>query len=180
MIIHPDTHLIDKAQYIPSPNFGERPSNIEIDLLVLHCISMPRGQYNGNGIIELFTNRLDPKAHPEYLPVAELAVSSHIVIRRDGLLLQFVPLHLCAWHAGKSNYRGRTQCNDFSIGIELEGVDDAPFEPAQYTCLAELVRTLIAFYPGLSKETITCHSDIAPGRKTDPGEFFERDFLERY
>ena len=178
--INPDTHRVTPAQYIPSPNADARPANTTLDLIVLHSISLPPGEYGGDGIQELFTNCLSPEAHPYYRTIAHLRVSTHIVIRRNGSLLQFVPFNRRAWHAGKSCYQGRDCCNDFSIGIELEGDENQPFPTVQYHQLAQLVRVLLATYPSLSEAAITCHSDIAPGRKTDPGIYFERDFLSKY
>lgn len=180
ILIHPDFQRIVSAEYIESPNADARPPTASIDLIVLHCISMPPGEYTGNGIIELFTNQLDPHAHPEYAKVADSPVSAHVLVRRDGHLIQFVPFDKRAWHAGESSYQGRTKCNDFSIGIELEGTVDTPFNAIQYQQLAQLVRALIDFYPDLNEKRIACHCDIAPTRKSDPGKFFDRDFLNHY
>lgn len=155
---------------LPSPNCDARPQGSAIELLVIHNISLPPGEFGGPGIVELFTNRLDPGAHPYYREIAGRRVSAHFLIRRDGELLQFVPCGLRAWHAGESNWRGRSRCNDFSIGIELEGTDDVPFEDAQYRRLAGLARALATAYPGIPS---VGHSDIAPGRKTDPGPCFD-------
>lgn len=158
------------ARRIPSPNFDRRPEGAQASLLLLHCISLPRGAYGGDAIERLFTNRLEPSAHPCFAELAGLRVSSHFLIRRDGALLQFVPLAARAWHAGASRWRGRERCNDFSIGVELEGVDDAPFGAAQYRRLATLVRALRARLP---LAAIAGHSDVAPARKTDPGTGFD-------
>ncbi len=162
--------VVEGARFIPSPNWDERPTDDPPSLLVIHNISLPPNEYGGNGIVELFTNRLDPAAHPYYASLQGLEVSSHFLIRRDGELIQFVPCGKRAWHAGVSNWCGRERCNDFSIGIELEGSDFEPFTDAQYTALAELTRTLRAAYP---IRDIVGHSDIAPGRKTDPGPLFD-------
>jgi N-acetyl-anhydromuramoyl-L-alanine amidase len=162
--------LIGGAQYLRSPNCDERPAGSVIDLLVIHNISLPPGQFGGPAIIDLFLNRLDPAAHPYYAAVAALRVSAHFLIRRHGELIQFVPCAKRAWHAGVSCWRGRERCNDFSIGVELEGSDDVPFERAQYEKLAALTRALMARYPIAD---IAGHSDIAPGRKTDPGPCFD-------
>lgn len=162
--------LLEGASYIASPNCDERPPGARIELLVIHSISLPPGEYGGSGIIELFTNRLDPAAHPYYATIAGLKVSAHFLVRRDGQTLQFVPCTLRAWHAGVSSWRGRGRCNDFSIGIELEGDDSGPFTDAQYARLAALTRELKARYP--IADTVG-HSDIAPGRKTDPGPGFD-------
>lgn len=162
--------VLDGVRFVASPNFDERPEGSAISLLVIHNISLPPNEYGGDGIIELFTNRLDPAAHPYYETLKDLRVSSHFLIRRDGELIQFVPCSKRAWHAGASSWCGRERCNDFSIGIELEGSDSEPFTDAQYAALAELTRTLQAVYP--IADTVG-HSDIAPGRKTDPGPHFD-------
>jgi N-acetyl-anhydromuramoyl-L-alanine amidase len=157
------------ASFIASPNFDERPDT-PISLIVLHNISLPPGKYGSNDVIALFTNCLDPNAHPYFTEINGLKVSSHFFIRRDGSLLQFVSCLKRAWHAGQSNWRGRERCNDFSVGIELEGSDDEAFEDAQYTKLNQLLELLLKQYP---IEAIVGHSDIAPGRKTDPGPYFD-------
>jgi N-acetyl-anhydromuramoyl-L-alanine amidase len=162
------------AAQVPSPNCDARPDDTAITLIVVHGISLPPGRFGGPGIIELFTNRLDPAAEPYYRRVAKLKVSSHFLVRRDGALTQFVPCRMRAWHAGASFWRGREACNDFSIGIELEGTDDSPYEDAQYAMLARLTRALAKRYPITEAAG---HSDIAPGRKTDPGSGFD---WERY
>jgi AmpD protein len=162
--------LVEGIRSIPSPNFDERPAGSAIDLLVIHHISLPPGEFGGPGIVELFTNRLDPAAHPYYATVAGTKVSAHFLIRRDGELLQFVPCGGRAWHAGESSWKGRARCNDFSIGVELEGAGDVPFTDAQYDQLAALTRAMKARYP---IRDIVGHSDVAPGRKTDPGPRFD-------
>lgn len=154
----------------PSPNFDARPDNEPPTLIVVHAISLPPEQFGGPGVEQLFTNALDPDAHPYYAAICHLRVSAHFFIRRDGTLLQYVSADDRAWHAGASCWRGRERCNDFSIGIELEGSDTQPFEAAQYERLSALVGTLCRHYP---IEDVVGHSDIAPGRKTDPGPFFE-------
>jgi N-acetyl-anhydromuramoyl-L-alanine amidase len=141
-----------------------------VDLLVVHNISLPPGVYGGDAIIDLFLNRLDPEAHPYFGPLRGLRVSAHFLVRRDGELIQFVACSRRAWHAGVSSFMGRARCNDFSIGVELEGSDEDPFEGVQYDVLAGLVRTLRGRYP---LTHLVGHSDIAPGRKTDPGPFFD-------
>lgn len=155
---------------MPSPNCDERPAGAGIELLVVHGISLPPGEFGGPGIVELFTNRLDPSYHPYYAQIASLKVSSHFVIRRDGALLQFVPCAKRAWHAGESSWRGRERCNDFSVGVELEGTDELPYEAAQYATLAKLTQALARRY-GI--QDAVGHSDVAPGRKTDPGPAFD-------
>lgn len=169
-----DTTASD-VHFIASPNFDDRPETGLLDLIVIHNISLPPEEFGGPWISELFCNTLDPDAHPYFAEIHQLEVSSHVLIRRDGESIQFVPFHKRAWHAGKSVYCGRERCNDFSIGIELEGSDTQPFEPEQYQKLSELVHTLIASYPTLSAKHITGHSDIAVGRKTDPGPYFDWD-----
>ena len=162
--------LFKGARDIASPNCDARPPGSTISLLVIHHISLPPGEFGGMGIVEFFTNRLDPAAHPYYATIAGTRVSAHFLIRRDGSLLQFVPCGLRAWHAGESRWKGRAQCNDFSIGIELEGTGETPFTAAQYRRLARLTRALQARYP---IRDIAGHSDIAPGRKSDPGPHFD-------
>ena len=168
--------LLAGARQIPSPNFDERTPGMPIELIVIHNISLPPGKFGGNGVVELFTNCLDPEQHPYYREIHQLRVSSHFFIRRDGGLIQFVPCLKRAWHAGISYWQGRERCNDFSIGIELEGDDYSPFEEAQYVTLAQLLDALRTAYPIVG---ITGHSDIAPGRKTDPGPFFDWDKVKR-
>jgi N-acetyl-anhydromuramoyl-L-alanine amidase len=158
------------ATQIASPNCDERPTAAGIDLLVIHAISLPPEQFGGPGVVELFTNRLDPAAHPYYAGIHQLRVSAHFFIRRDGSLIQFVPVQLRAWHAGVSNWQGRERCNDFSLGIELEGCDTLAFRVEQYERLARLLAELLHEFPAAE---ICGHSDIAPGRKTDPGPCFE-------
>jgi N-acetyl-anhydromuramoyl-L-alanine amidase len=162
--------VVRAAVQIPSPNFDARPADVSISLLVIHNISLPPGQFGGPWIVELFTNRLDPKAHPYFAPLEGLRVSSHFLIRREGALAQFVPCGLRAWHAGDSAWRARRNCNDFSIGVELEGTDDLPYEDIQYRTLARLTRALRRRYP---VRDIAGHQDIAPERKTDPGAAFD-------
>ncbi len=162
------------VRYVPSPNCDERPPLAGVSLLVLHGISMPPGILAGDGIERLFTNSLDLGVHPELGEYAKLRVSAHFLVRRDGALAQFVPVTLRAWHAGASSWRGRAGCNDFSVGVELEGADEVPYATAQYASLAALARALMRALP------ITCcaaHSDIAPGRKTDPGPAFDWAFF---
>ena len=156
-----------------SPNCDERPGSGEISLVVVHGISLPPGEYGGPWIDDFFTNRLAVDAHPYFAEIEGLRVSSHLLIRRDGELVQYVPFTRRAWHAGKSCYRSREACNDFSIGIELEGQDDTPYESAQYRALADAILALRAFYPAIGEQDIVGHADIAPGRKTDPGPAFD-------
>ena len=158
------------AGRVPSPNFDPRPEGMPVELLVLHNISLPPGEFGGPAIAALFTNTLDCAQHPYYEGLRGLRVSAHFLIRRDGALLQFVSCDARAWHAGVSRFAGRERCNDFSIGIELEGCDDQPFEDAQYAVLQSLTLALAAAYP---LRAVAGHSDIAPGRKTDPGPCFD-------
>jgi N-acetyl-anhydromuramoyl-L-alanine amidase len=161
---------VQGARRVSSPNCDERPPGSEISLVLLHSISLPPGEYGGDAIERLFTNRLDREAHPYFEKIHSSKVSSHFLVRRDGGLIQFVPVAMRAWHAGASSWRGRSCCNDFSIGIELEGTDDSVFEPAQYARLRELVHVLRLSLP---LRDIAAHSDVAPGRKTDPGAHFD-------
>jgi len=161
---------VDTARYLASPNCDERPPGEAVTLLVIHNISLPPGEFGGDGIVRLFTNALDYGAHPYFGSLAGLRVSAHFLIRRSGELLQFVPCAKRAWHAGASAWCGRSGCNDFSIGIELEGADDLPYTEPQYRALAELTRALQATYPIAD---VAGHNDIAPGRKTDPGPSFD-------
>ena len=177
MQINPATHLLKGADYIPSPNMDDRPEGADINLLVIHSISLPPGEYGGNYIAQLFTNSLQANAHPYFQQIHQLEVSAHVLIKRDGSLIQFVPFNKRAWHAGKSCYQGNECCNDFSIGIELEGTDTDPFESKQYESLVELVKSLCQQYPSITTQRIAGHSDIAPGRKTDPGSGFDWDKL---
>lgn len=162
--------LLDAARFIASPNFDERPAGADISLLVIHNISLPPNEFTGEGVIELFTNRIDPKAHPYYQSLRGLKVSAHFFIRRDGTMIQFVSCRDRAWHAGVSNWKGQDRCNDYSLGIELEGSDITPFTENQYSSLIALTQCLCNQYP---IQHIAGHSDIAPGRKTDPGPHFD-------
>lgn len=162
------------VKQVSSPNFDNRPDDAITDMIVIHNISLPPKQYGGNGIIELFTNKLDPEEHPYYATIHTAKVSSHFLIRRDGELMQFVACTKRAWHAGQSNWQGRERCNDFSIGIELEGCDFEAFEEVQYQTLNTLLTSLKQAYP---IQHIVGHSDIAPGRKTDPGSYFDWEKL---
>jgi len=173
MRVDPESGLLTGARQLTSPNCDERPAGREPELIVIHGISLPPGQYGGPWIDALFTNTLDPDVHPYFADIYQLKVSSHLLIRRDGEVVQYVPFHRRAWHAGVSSYEGRERCNDFSVGIELEGRDDEPYEAAQYTRLAEVIDALERAYPHLSRERMVGHSDIAPGRKTDPGPAFQ-------
>jgi AmpD protein len=169
-----DAGVMAGVAFIPSPNCDARPAGEPISLLVVHAISLPPGEFGGSGIQRLFTNCLDPAEHPYYAAIDGLRVSAHFLVRRDGSLIQFVPCAMRAWHAGASSWSGRERCNDFSIGVELEGCDEQPFEAAQYRRLAALIAALRRRYP---LRDIVGHSDIAPGRKTDPGPCFDWPLL---
>ena len=172
------TGLVQGARQCPSPNCDDRPGDAAPRLLVIHSISLPPGEFGGPGIEQLFTNQLDWDAHPYFDEIRGLEVSSHLLIRRDGELVQFVPLTRRAWHAGESSFRGRDCCNDYSIGIELEGKDDTAYTDEQYRVLTKVSHAILSAYPGISGREIAAHSDIAPQRKTDPGPAF--DWLRLY
>jgi N-acetyl-anhydromuramoyl-L-alanine amidase len=164
---------VESAKRVPSPNYNARPEGVCLSLIVIHNISLPPGQYGGSCIEQFFQNCLSPDEDPYFEEIAGLEVSSHFLIKRDGELVQFVSCDDRAWHAGASCYEGRDNCNDFSIGIELEGQDCEPYEAEQYEVLQSLTHALITSYPGLNTKNITGHCDIAPGRKTDPGPAFD-------
>ncbi len=171
--------LVAGARTAPSPNCDPRPGGLSPGLIVVHGISLPPGRFGGPWIERLFTNTLPPDQDPYFATIQHLRVSSHVLIARDGALTQYVPFDERAWHAGTSHWRGRDACNDFSIGVELEGADDVPYEDRQYEALADLVAALQRAYPSLADGWIAGHSDIAPGRKTDPGPAFDWQQLER-
>ena len=177
VMIDTGTGLIRQARQVASTNYDARPAGCHPDLIVVHAISLPPGEYGGPWIDRFFSNRLDPASHPYFAEIQQLRVSAHVLIRRDGEMVQYVPLGQRAWHAGESCHDERQACNDFSIGIELEGDDDTPFTDAQYTQLSALCVALRRLYPGIANERIVGHSDIAPGRKTDPGPLFDWDRL---
>lgn len=168
-----NTGRIAPARQLASPNFDARPPGTIIDVLVIHGISLPPGEFGTGAIEALFTNTLDFMAHPYFQEIRGLTVSSHLLIDREGELTQFVSFKDRAWHAGESFFRGRSRCNDFAIGIELEGTDTDPYADAQYAALAAVAGALAAAYPGISSRTIAGHADVSPGRKTDPGPAFE-------
>lgn len=177
--VDPVSGQVPAAVQADSPNQDARPAGSFPELVVIHGISLPPGVFGGDGVDRLFTNRLDPAAHPFYARIQGLRVSAHLFLRRDGALIQYVPLDRRAWHAGVSAWRGRSACNDFSVGIELEGCDDEPYSEAQYAALLPLCRGLMAAYPALSPERFVGHCDIAPERKTDPGPAFDWQRLWR-
>ncbi len=169
-----DSQSVNRLLFIPSPNFNERPPHTEINLLVIHSISLPPGVYTGTGVVDFFCNNLNIAEHPYYEQIKDLKVSAHLFIKRDGQIIQFVPFHYRAWHAGTSYFKGKEACNDFSIGIELEGSDFEPFTENQYASLILSTQAIIEAYPAISpQQNIVGHQDIAPGRKSDPGPFFD-------
>lgn len=176
--VNTDTGLLDPARLCLSPNRDARPAGVDPSLIVVHGISLPPGQFGGPGIEDLFCNRLDWEAHPYFDEIRGLEVSAHVLIRRDGEVVQFVPFAERAWHAGDSRFRGRSCCNDFSIGIEVEGEDTTPYADAQYDALSAVITALVRAYPDITAREVAAHSDIAPGRKTDPGPAF--DWLRLY
>lgn len=165
--------MVQGARFVPSPNCDARPNAGSPEVLIIHAISLPPNEFGGPGVEQLFCNSLNSAEHPYYQQIHGLRVSAHLFIRRDGELVQFVPLHLRAWHAGQSECEGRTRVNDFSIGVELEGCDEVPFADAQYNVLSELTRHLMRAYRDITPARIYGHSDISPGRKTDPGPCFD-------
>lgn len=173
MHIDSDRGLLMGARYVPSPNCDTRPAASAIDALIIHAISLPPGEFGGTDIERFFCNQLDCARHDFYREIQNLKVSSHLLIRRDGEVVQFVPFHLRAWHAGESVCEGRARVNDFSIGIELEGTDEAAFTAAQYRALADVTKLLMRQYPGITLGRVYGHVDVAPGRKTDPGPRFD-------
>jgi len=170
----PDIHLgwLSGARVLPSPNWDERPAGCSPNLLVIHCISLPPGEYGGPYVDALFSNALPADEHPFFAEIRDLRVSSHLFIRRDGELVQYVPLQGRAWHAGKSRFQGRRACNDLSIGIELEGTERDGYTDSQYRVLSKAAAAICRHYPAITPERITGHEHIAPGRKSDPGPFF--------
>ena len=168
---------VEGATWLSSPNHDRRPAGQSPEVLVIHAISLPPGQYTGDAVARFFLNQLDPSAHPYFEKIFDLKVSAHFFIRRDGEIVQFVPVSHRAWHAGESEHRGRANVNDFSIGVELEGTDEEKFATVQYESLSALTGVLIAAFPAITPGNIVGHSDVAPGRKTDPGPGFD---WERY
>ncbi len=172
------TGLIAPARFCPSPNRDERPDGVVPELIVLHGISLPPGEFGGAEIEALFMNKLDWGAHPYFGEIRGLKVSAHLLIRRDGSLVQFVPFTERAWHAGDSSFRGRKRCNDFSIGVELEGEDQIAYDDRQYEVLCAVVKAICCAYPDISTRQLVGHCDVAPARKSDPGPAF--DWLRLY
>lgn len=166
-------HRLEQARFIASPHCDARPPDTPVSLIVVHGISLPAGQFGLHYITDLFLGQLDTNAHPSFAPLAQLRVSAHLLIRRNGEVIQYVPFDQRAWHAGVSSWQGQTACNDFSIGIELEGTDEVPYSDAQYQQLGKVIEALRAAYPTISEQAVTGHEHIAPGRKTDPGPVFD-------
>lgn len=177
-MINLETGLLTTAVYKPSAHCDERPEKVAIDMVVIHGISLPPGQFGTGAVDDFFCGKLDVTSHPAYAAIAHLKVSAHLLIKRTGDMIQFVPFHQRAWHAGESYFDGKTRCNDFSIGIELEGTDDIPYEKEQYEQLASVLALLKQAYPAVTHDRIVGHVDIAPGRKTDPGPAFDWDYLK--
>jgi N-acetyl-anhydromuramoyl-L-alanine amidase len=173
------TGLVAGARQVLSSHFDARPSGTTLDLIVIHCISLPPYEFGGRWVDRLFTGNLPRDEHPYFAGIANLRVSAHLLIPRDGTLVQYVPLHSRAWHAGQSEWRGRTACNDFSVGIELEGTETTPYDEPQYRTLDALIDALIAVYPTLGRDKLAAHSEIAPGRKLDPGPHFDWTRVQR-
>ncbi len=172
-----ESHWLSDVTKVPSPNFDERPVELDISLIVVHCISLPPERFGGKYIDQLFCNQLNPDEHPYFKDIARLKVSAHVLVRRSGEIVQYVAFNKRAWHAGVSEYKGRQKCNDFSIGIELEGFETRAYTNEQYKQLIRVIKALLGFYPHLSSQHIIGHCEIAPGRKTDPGDSFNWDRL---
>jgi len=179
VIVDPETGWLERVRRVESPNSDERPTDTTLDLIVVHGISLPPGRFGEGWIDRFFLNELPAAADPYFATIAEMKVSAHALVARDGSLTQYVSFNRRAWHAGRSAHRGRSACNDFSVGIELEGTDDLPYMGPQYRTLAALVRALRRAYPSLRGADIVGHSDIAPGRKSDPGAAFDWDALHK-
>lgn len=176
-IVNPNTALLEPVIYRPSPHHDERPAGMAIDMVVVHGISLPPGEFGSNDIEDFFCGQLKSGSHPYFATIAELRVSAHLLIKRDGQVIQFVPFTQRAWHAGESLFEGRARCNDYSIGIELEGTDEVPYEHSQYLQLSAIIKTLQQTYPAITNHRIVGHCAIAPGRKTDPGPVFDWNYL---
>ncbi len=175
--VDPSSGLLRRARQVVSPNCDDRPAGVLPELIVVHGISLPPGEFGGPWVDRLFTNDLPADGHPYFAGIVRQRVSAHVLIRRSGEVVQYVPFHRRAWHAGESSWQGRARCNDFSIGIELEGTDHTPYEASQYAVLARLIDELCNAYPTLSADHVVGHSDVAPGRKTDPGPAFDWSLL---
>ena len=176
--INTNLHLIEDISYLPSDNYDLRPDNIDIDTIIIHCISLPEGSYNNDNVRDLFTNKLDISKDKSFNSLRDLRVSSHLFIKRDGSISQFVPFNMRAWHAGVSKYNGRENYNDFSIGIELEGTSNSIFTEEQYSKLREIIKIIKTCYPKIVEDNILGHNKVSPDRKEDPGKFFEWDRIK--
>lgn len=172
------TGVLEPVLFQLSPHHDERPQGLPIDMVVIHGISLPPGQFGTGAIQDFFGGHLATESHPSFADIAGVKVSAHLLILRDGSIVQFVPFSQRAWHAGVSQFQGRTGCNDFSIGIELEGTDDIPYEEQQYQQLARVIKLLMTAYSAITHDRVVGHVDIAPGRKTDPGPIFNWDYLK--
>lgn len=178
LTLNPTTALLEAISYQPSPHYDERPAGKGINMIVIHGISLPPGEFGGEAVEAFFCGQLDPALHPYFATLNGVNVSAHLFIKRNGDLVQFVPFTKRAWHAGESFFQGETRCNDFSIGIELEGTDTIPYEKEQYEQLGQVIRVLMQAYPAITLDRIVGHVDIAPGRKTDPGLQFDWNYLK--
>jgi len=176
--INPQSGLLESASYLASPHHDERPQDTLIDMVVIHGISLPPGEFGSNTVESFFCGQLDASSHPALADIADMRVSAHLFIKRTGEIIQFVPFTKRAWHAGESSFAGRVSCNDFSIGIELEGTDDIPYEEMQYKQLGGVIQAMMRAYPSITRNRVVGHADIAPGRKTDPGPVFDWTFLK--
>ena len=176
--ININSHLIEGISYLPSDNYDFRPNNTDIDTIIIHCISLPEGSYENDNVSDLFTNKLDIAKNESFSSLKGLRVSSHIFIKRSGEIIQFVPFNMRAWHAGASRHKDRENCNDFSIGIELEGTSNSVFEDEQYNKLKKIIKLMKTCYPKIVEGNIIGHNEVAPGRKEDPGVFFDWDRIK--
>jgi N-acetyl-anhydromuramoyl-L-alanine amidase len=172
--------LLDAAKYLPSPHHNERPANTAIELIILHNISLPPGEFGTPYINDFFCGQLDATKHPYFKQIVAAHVAPHLLIRREGAIIQYVPFAKRAWHAGESCYQGKKNCNDFSIGVELEGTDEIPYTIIQYQQLAAVVQALMTAYPTITEEKIVGHCDVAPDRKTDPGKSFDWGYFFKH
>ena len=176
--ININSHLIEGISYLPSDNYDLRPNNMDIDTIIIHCISLPEGSYGNDNVSDLFTNKLDITKNKSFSSLTGLRVSSHIFIKRNGEIIQFVPFNMRAWHAGVSKHKNRGNCNDFSIGIELEGTSNSIFTDKQYNQLKEIIKLMKTCYPKIVEENIIGHNEVSPERKEDPGTFFDWDRIK--
>jgi AmpD protein len=176
--ININSHLIEGISYLPSDNYDLRPNNMDIDTIIIHCISLPEGSYGNDNVSDLFTNKLDITKNKSFSSLIGLRVSSHVFIKRNGEIIQFVPFNMKAWHAGVSKHKDRENCNDFSIGIELEGTSNSVFTDEQYNKLKEIIKLMKTCYPKIVEGNIIGHNKVSPDRKEDPGAFFDWDRIK--